>query len=157
MMTWNASIIKDVDDVVRCLRSGATATTLYLMNGERIAPLLAAAYDDLMKKQRERTSLIVGLDMSREMLEELVANLPKCIGSWTKGSGAHAVFSRDCGKPATWTSDALSDPPWTFCDEHAPEHLKDNGKVNEITRVPWFHVLQRRERLLAEGVIGRKL
>lgn len=76
----------------------------------------------------ERAAALEQAKLSRELLTELVANLPKCIGAWLSGSGGHATFSQDCGRPATWTDDGCGSATWRFCDEHAPERLKDTGR-----------------------------
>jgi hypothetical protein len=61
------------------------------------------------------------LEAENERLRAVYDALPKCYGMLVSGSGADAVFSHDCGKPATWTDerDDIS-IPWRFCDQHKP-------------------------------------
>jgi hypothetical protein len=61
------------------------------------------------------------LEAENERLRAVYEALPKCYGKLVSGSGAEAVFSHDCGKPATWTDerDDIS-IPWRFCDQHKP-------------------------------------
>ncbi len=61
------------------------------------------------------------LEAENERLRAVYEALPKCYGTLVSGSGADAVFSHDCGNPATWTDerDDIS-IPWRFCDQHKP-------------------------------------
>jgi hypothetical protein len=45
-------------------------------------------------------------------------------------------FSHDCPLAATWADDGLSNQEWCFCDEHAPERMKNSGTDDEITELP---------------------
>jgi hypothetical protein len=65
-----------------------------------------------------------------------LAAMPKCVGKWLDGSGGHVRFSQDCERAATWSDDGLSNQPWRFCDEHAPERLKNSGSQDEIVELP---------------------
>jgi len=150
-MEWDD--VEDPAGLEKCFRRGATAQDLYRIHGKRVLPHLLKAFDAELAKRPVRNKLFAELNMNRVLFEELVANLPKCIGKWTSGSGGHAVFAHDCDRYATWTDDGQGATTWRFCDDHAPERLKDTGHLGEITRVPWFHVIQRRERLLLAGVL----
>lgn len=70
MMEWNDIGIKEAEDVVRCLRRGATAFELYDAYGSRIAGLIADACDQL---QKENTKLrMTVLDLYREHMGDRV-------------------------------------------------------------------------------------
>jgi hypothetical protein len=63
-MEWNDIGIKEAEDVVRCLREGATAFDLHDSYGSRIAGLIADACDQLQKENTEMRAL--ALDLYRE-------------------------------------------------------------------------------------------
>lgn len=41
-------------------------------------------------------------DALRGEVERLLALLPKCLGTWLKGSGGHRVYARDCADVGAW-------------------------------------------------------
>ncbi len=71
--------------------------------------------------ESEQEALVARLEAENERLRAVVTALPRCYGDLVSGSGAEAVFSHDCGRPATWTDerDDIS-IPWRFCDAHKP-------------------------------------
>jgi hypothetical protein len=60
-MEWNDIGIKEAEDILTCLRKGATAFDLYDAYGSRIAGLIADACDQLQKENIEMRALALAL------------------------------------------------------------------------------------------------
>ncbi len=81
--------------------------------------------------------------IDRAATRALVEALPKCIGTWTSGSGGHMRFSNDCGEPATtW------DPESSIDNERQCDlHLARQPALLDENREPYSYTEQLRDML----------
>jgi hypothetical protein len=93
MMEWNDIGIKEAEDVVHCLREGATAFDLHDSYGSRIAGLIADACDLL---QAEVVGLRGERDSTGELLNEYIDKLKTAEAEVTKLRALALDLYREC-------------------------------------------------------------
>lgn len=80
--------------------------------------------------KRDQRDMVKAGTVGELVAKALINALPRCLGTYVKGSGGHTIFARDCDRLATWSDDEYDNGyPFTFCDKHKLPDWEDGYEL----------------------------